>query len=906
VRRIFRLSESRPDPRRDVADEIDFHLDMRAREFVERGLPPDDARRAAAASFGDVAAIEAECRDVRVERTRERARRDWLQGIGLDAKVAARGLWTQRGFTAAAGFTLALGIGAAAAVFAIVDGVLLRPLPYHDPARLAMIWMSGADVRGQENQLPLSAPNYIDVRDAVRDVESIAAFRSWPFTLSDAGEPEQVSGVQVMPALFATLGVRATIGRTFTPADAMRGGPKVAVISDALWRRRYGADRSIVGRQITLSGDRFTVVGVAAPGFAFPRGAELPSGLQFPMRTDVWTPLVFGDQELNERGTLNLAAVARLRAGATFADLNAQLGTLARRLAVQYPRSNAGLGLRAVSLADQAAASVRRSLLILLGAVGFVLLIASVNVANLVVARARARQHELAIRAALGAGAQRIARQLVVENVLLALIGAVFGIALAAAGTRVLLAMVPGQLPRIDDVSVDWRVLAAATVAAVAAGVAFGLAAAIHARRAPLAAGVFGGGSRATAGVARAAGRRVLVGTQIALSLVLLVGAGLLSVSFVRLQRVDPGFVPTGAVTGQVVFPISGNFDVARDGEKWAAFFGQLTERVGRLPNVAAAGAVSALPLSGTVESAGIIIEGRAPSPPGQGPSGEYAVVSGDYFRAIGMRLIAGRVFDARDRRETAPVIVVSREFERRYFPGDRAIGHLVRGGYDWVPTTKRLIVGVVDDVRQTTLDAPPAPAFYVPQAQMPYPALTLVVRTRGTRDEAADPLAVLPALRRELRMLGPEMALARVRTLDDVFASSLARQRFSLILLAAFAASALLLALVGLYGVIALSVGQRRRELGVRIALGARPGDVISLVLREGARVAAVGVAGGLVVAAGASRVMRGMLYGVSAVDPFVYAAAAGVVVVVALAASWLPARGATRIDPVLALRAD
>jgi putative ABC transport system permease protein len=769
-----------------------------------------------------------------------------------------------------------------------------------------MIWMSGPDVRGPASELPLSVPNYIDLEKAAPDLASIAAFRSWPFTLSDGAEPEQVAGVRAAPALFETLGIRAAIGRTFTGADATLGGPRVAVISDALWRRRYGADPSVVGRQITLSGDRFTVVGVAPPRFAFPRGAELPSGLQFPMRTDVWTPLIFDRQELTERGTLNIAAVARLRPGATMAGANAQLDALARRLATLYPRTNARLGLRAVSLADQAAMPVRRSLLVLLGAVGFVLLIACVNVANLLIARTAARRRELAVRAALGAGTERIARQLVTENVLLALVGAGVGMALAAAATRVMLALVPGQLPRADDVAVDWRVLGAAALTALVAGVAFGIAAAFHARRAPLAEGLFAGASRATAGTARAAGRRLLVGTQIALSLVLLVGAGLLSLSFVRLQRVDPGFVPTGAITSQVVFPISGNFDVAREGPAWSALFTQLTDRLGQMPNVEAAGAVSALPLSSTIESAGVTIEGRPPAAPGQGIGGEYAVVSGDYFRAIGMRLLAGRTFDARDRKETTPVVIVSREFERRYFPGDRAIGHLLSGGYDWVPTTKRLIIGVVGDVKQTTLDAQAAPALYVPQTQMPYPALTLVVRTRANSAAASDPAAALPAIRRELHALAPDMALAQVRTLDDVFASSLARQRFSLVLLGAFAATALVLALVGLYGVIALSVGQRRRELGVRIALGARPADVRALVLREGLRVAFLGTLVGLAAAAAVSRLIQGMLYGVSAVDAGVYAGAAAIVILVALGASWVPALTATRVDPVIALRAE
>jgi predicted permease len=499
--RVFRLSESRPDPRRDVEEEIDFHLEMRAREFMERGLSPDDARRAAAASFGDVRAIEAECASLRRHRARERARRDWLVGLGLDVKVATRALWKRPVFAAAVITTLALGIGAAAAVFAIVAGVLLRPMPYRDPQQLVMVWLTGPDVRGPASQLPLSAPIYLDLQRGARVFESIAAFRSWPYTLTDGAEPEQIMGVQASPALFATLGVRPTIGRALTDSDAVRGAPNVAVISDALWRRRYGADPDILGRPISLDAKRFTVVGVAPREFAFPRGAELPSGLQFPTRTDIWTPIKFSDQDLANRFTLNLAAVARVRHGITAAAANAEIREFGRRLDAQYLKGKGRIGMRTLSLVDQAAAPVRRSLFILLGAVVLVLVIACVNITNLLIARTTARGRELAVRAALGAGAARLARQLVTENVLLALIGAAVGLFFAAGGTRLMLALVPGQLPRADDVTVDWRVLLAAATSAVLAGSLFGLAAAVHARRAP--AGLHASGARPVFGAAR-------------------------------------------------------------------------------------------------------------------------------------------------------------------------------------------------------------------------------------------------------------------------------------------------------------------------------------------------------------------------------------------------------------------
>jgi putative ABC transport system permease protein len=895
MKRSFRFAHSR----HDVADEIGFHLEMRTREFIERGMSPDDARRAAAASFGDIDAIQAECRDERALRARGHARRNLLQGISLDLKVALRSLWRRPAFTIAAVLTLTLGIGAAAAVFAIVSGVLLRPLPYRDPSRLVMLWFDESDARGAASHLPLSASLYLDIRQDVPAFPLGAAFRSWSYTLNEGTSPEQVAGVKATPALFATLGVRPVIGRDFAQSDGIVGAPHVAIISEGLWRRRWARDPSIVGRQITLSGERFTVVGVAPPAFAFPRGAELPSGLQFPLRTDVWTPLTFTDFDLRSRWTLNIAAVARLGEGVTPAIANAQLASLAKRLDEQYMQGKGLVRFSAISVADQAAAPVRRTLLVLLGAVALVLVIACVNVANLLIARTAARRRELALRTALGAGGTRLTRQLVIENLVLTSLGALGGVALAALATRLMLALVPGQLPRADDVTIDWRVLSTAAACALLAGTIFGAAAAAYARRGSLASALGAGSVRATSGAAHAAGRRLLVGAQIALSLVLLVGAGMLGASFLRLQHVDPGFTPDNALVARVDYPIAGAFDFQRDGPTWSGFFTQLVDRARGLPHVVAAGAVSSLPLDGDPESAGFTIDGRPTPALGQRPNAQYAVIAGDYFRAMDIRTLSGRTFTSADRAETPRVIVVNRELERRYFPNDGAIGHRIICGCDFTPGPRE-IVGVVENVHITALDDPMAPAVYVPETQMTYPALTLVLRTDG------DPAAVLPSLRRELRAIAPGVALQRVRALADVFAASLARQRFNLVLLGAFAIAALALSIVGLYGVIALSVGERRRELGVRIALGARPASVVALVLRDAARIAVMGIAVGLVAATLATKLLRGMLYDVGSSDAVVYVTAAVIVAIVAVISSWVPARSATRVDPAIALRAE
>ncbi len=895
--RSFRPSDMRPDPRRDVSDEIAFHLEMRTREYLDKGLSNDDARRAAIASFGDVAAVESECRDERGQSVQERARRDWRRGLAMDLSFALRTLRKNVGFTVAATLTLGLGIGITATVFTIVHGVLLRPLPYADAERLEMVWMTALQ---QQGQLPLSAPNYIDIRDETRTLQSLGAFRSSPSTLGDGAEPEHLAGVAATRAMFDALGVHAIVGRVFTAEEAVTGAPPVAVLSYSLWQRHYGGDRSVVGRQITLGGKRVTVIGVMPQGFAFPRGAELPSGLQIPARTELWTPLIFDSSALGSRGTLNLAAVGRRRAGIGETSVKQELGAMAARLATRYPNSNTGLGLTVISLKDQAAEPVRRELLILMSAVVFVLLIACANVANLLLARTAQRARELAVRAALGAGAGRIARQLVTENIVLALGGAALGVVLAIFGARALLALVPGSLPRADDVAIDRTVLAVTIATAAMVGIVFGLVTALHARRASVAE-TLRGSTRSTGGTSRATGRRLLVAAEIALSVMLLIGAGLLGSSFVRLERVHPGFDPAHSVAADVLLPIGPRFNPARDGPTWSRFFTELMGRLSAAPGVQAAGAVSSLPLSGAFESGGFAIEGRPRPPVGQGLGAQYSVIAGDYFGAMGIRLLAGRAFDIRDQGDSAsvPVVIVSQAFATKHFPGENALGKRLQSGFDFTSSTRE-IVGIVGDVHQLALGEAALPMMYVPETQMPYPFLTIVVRASG------DALGAVPGERAALKALDPTIALDKVRRIDDLVADSLARQRFNLLLLAVFAASALALALVGLYGVIALSVAQRRREIGVRLALGAQARDVLRLVLLEGARVSAVGIFAGLAGALAVSRLIRALLFDVSSTDVMVYGVAAVVVAAVAMVATFAPARRATKVAPMDALRLE
>ena len=909
MKRTFRLTDTRPDARRDVSDEIRFHLDMRVNELVEQGMTREEASREARRQFGDVAAIEAECRDVRAVRTRERGRREWARGLAMDLRFALRSLRTNAGFTLAAVLTLGLGIGAAAAVFAVVDGVLLRPLPYADPSRLAMIWLRGSETLSIGSELPLSSGFYIGARENVKAFTPTAAFRSWPFVLgsADAGtEPEQVPGARVEPTLFSTLGVRPLLGRSFTADESVAGAPRVAVISYALWQRRFGGARDVVGRTVTLSGERYQILGVMPRGFAFPRGAELPPGLQFGARTDIWAPLVFSGDDRTNYGTMNLAAIARLSPGITAGAAESALATFGTRLMRELKVPSGQLAYAMVGLEDQAARPVRRGLLVLLGAVGFVLLIACTNVANLLIARAGVRAREFAVRAALGAGQLRIIRQLVTENIVLALGGAAAGMAIAVWGSRVMLALVPGSMPRADDVGVDLRVIAFACLVSIVAGTAFGLATALHVGRQSVAATLQSAGTRLTGNVRRRFGRRAIVAAEVALSVVLLVGAGLLGASFARLQRVTPGFDTRGVLTGSVLLPVGERFDPIRDGPRWAQFFDRFTAQLDALPGVSEAGAVNSLPLSGAVESGGFTIVGRPAPTPGNAPNAEYAVVAGDYFAAMGIRFIGGRGFDSRDRGDTPGVVIVNRELARRHFPGMNAIGQHIKTGFDFSNgASPREIIGIVENVKQTSLDAESLPAAYVPASQMPYPFMSVVVRAAcTTTDRDCNATAPLPAVRRTLASMDASLALSTVRPLDAVFADSIARQRFSMAVLGVFAGLALLLALVGLYSVIALSVAQRRREIGVRMALGAQPRDVLTLVLGEGMRVTLLGVATGLAGAFALTRVLRSLLFDMSPTDPRFFAGAAALVALVALVATFAPARRAVRVDATSALR--
>jgi predicted permease len=703
MKRILRPSAVRPDASRDVRDEIEFHLEMRTREFIEQGLSKEDARRAALSAFGDTASIDAELRSARATYIGGRARHDRLGALRADLSFAIRTLGQRVGFTAAALATLALGIGAASSVYTIVNGVLVRPLPYPDPSRLAMVWMSSKEFGGN---LPLTSGFYFDMASAAKGLASTAAFRSWSYALSGVGDAEQVEGARVTPSFFSTIGVKPRLGRSFNEADAEHGAPHVVVISDALWRRRFGADPEIIGKRITMGGDPFTVVGVMPPGFAFPRGAELPAALQFGPRAELWTPLEFTERDRRSYSTMNLSVISRLAPGIPAARLQATLAAQLRTfLAANAPTVD--LSYRLATLKEQAGQHVRRTLLVLMGTVALLLVIACANVTNLLIARTASRQREFAVRAALGAGRMRIARQLVTENVLLALLGTAIGLGVSMWATRAMLSLVPGSLPRADDIRLDWRVGAVAFVITIVVGATLGTAAAMQVQWERLADALRSGAVR-TGGSRSRGARRFLIVAEISLSAMLVTGAALLTQSFVRLQRVEPGFAPSHTLAASIALPVTGQLDFARDGPGWARFFSELQGRLARSPGVAAVGAASALPLTSAVEGGGTAIVGEPIPPPGQAKHAQYVVTEGDYFAALGIRVLQGRTFASTDLATTTPVAIVNREYARRYL-GSSAVGRQMIAYFDFSNQAPRTIVGVVDDVRNARRAARPA-----------------------------------------------------------------------------------------------------------------------------------------------------------------------------------------------------
>ncbi len=800
-----------------------------------------------------------------------------MQTLWQDLKYAARTLRKSPGFTLVAVLTLALGIGANSAIFSVVHSALLQPLPYENPDRLYIIWESASQV-GFPKNTPAPA-NFFDWQARSQSFSKMSALYTDGMNLTGDGQPEFLAGAQVSANFFEVFGVQPQRGRGFVRGEDAAGAGQVVVISNRLWQRRFGGDEGALGKVVHISGKPYTVVGVAPATFRFPSP-----------EFDLWMPMPWDADDKTNRGNHFLYVVGRLKDGVTEQAAAAEIQTIAKQLEQEYPATNKNLGAHIESLRAYFAGDVRRPLWVLMGAVGLLLLIACVNIANLMLARATARRREMAIRAALGAGGARLVRLMLSESVLLAVCGGALGVALASAGLGALGALLPESIAFAGQITLNSTVLAFTLGISVVTGILFGLIPALQVRRVDLSSSLKAASQSIASG--HRGLRSVLIAGEVALSLCLLVGAGLMMRTLMGLLNAPLGFQPENVLTLRTAIPPARY----KDQNSRIRFFKQVTEKVRALPGVEAAGYTGHLPLVFQGDSVGVRIEGRPEDPAGIPSIASIRVITPEYFRAMGMGIRAGRGFTEMDTEKVEPVMVVNEQFARKYFPGEEVIGKRVWRAGRWVT-----ISGIVQDVRQWGVDIPPKEEMYVPMAQHQrdyFLPQDLAIRTAG------NPLAIADAVRQVVREVDPDQPVFRLRTLEDVVSFALAQRKLQSYLFGGFAGLALLLAAVGVYGVLAHLVSERTHEFGIRMALGAQRGDVLRLVLRHGLLMAGIGVVIGAGAALVLTRFMSGMLYGVKANDPATFASVAALLLVIAAAATYLPARHATKVDPMVALR--
>ena len=814
----------------------------------------------------------------------------FLETLAQDLRHGGRVLRRNPAFTCIATLTLALGIGANAAIFSVVSAVLLRPLPWSEPDRAITIWSRWTAF----DKTWVASGEVADYRRRARTLQSVAAWSDGQVNITGDGEPERVAAAQVTANTFSTLGVSPALGRVFSPEEDVPNGADLVVLGHGLWRRRYASDPGILQRAIQINGRPAQVVGVMPPDFV------LPTDFQNPEPTELWTPLQL-DPATMDHGSHGLYAAARLTPGATVEQAAAELHAIARQMTAEglYP-VQMQFDTVVLSLADEVIGGVRRTVLLLLGAVGFLLLIACANVANLLLARAEGRQGEIALRSALGASPGRIGRQLLTEGMVLTFVSTAVGLVLAFSATRALAWWNPANIPRVAGVSIDARVIAFTAAIAVLTTLLFSVAPALRALRPGVSGALKDGGHGSSSSAARQRFRDALVVVEMALAVVLLVGAGLMLRTLSSLQHVPLGFDPSGVLTLRVSLPQAG-YDRP---EQVVAFYQRLLERVRRLPGVEAAGAARSLPLASTIGDFGLQVEGYVP-PAGTQAKGDWQIVTDGYMASIGERLVRGRDITQSDTVESPLVGLVNEEMARRYWNGRDPIGRRFKIGRaperPWIT-----VVGITADVRHNSLTAPVKEKFYVPHTQWhrsvgnPIRGMSLVVRAAG------DPLALARPVREEIRALDASLAVADVRTMSDVVGAVLSTPRFTGALLGLFAALALALSAIGIYGVLSYVVSRRTREIGIRLAIGAGRGQVLAMILRNGLLLSWTGVAVGLAAAAAVTRVMASLLHGVAPIDLATYVAAGASLSIVAVLASLAPAWRAMRVDPVVALKAE
>ena len=885
-----RLSSLRLAPTREaeIVEELSQHLEDRYEQLLQGGASNHEAYQTSLTELAESELLARELRRVHRAVNQEpiqpghQRRTNILNNLGQDLRYGFRTLLKNPGFTIIAVIALALGIGANSAIFSVVNTVLLRPLPYKDPERLMMVW-EDATRHGYPRDTPAVA-NYIDWKNQNHVFEDMAAVGDESLNLTGSGDPERLEGVGASASLFSVLELSPQLGRAFTAEEDQPGANRVVVLSNRLWQRRFGADVGIIGKQITLNGQSHTVVGV------------MPSQFQFPSQdVELWVPIAFTSEQAASRGRHYLQVVARLKPGVTLSQAQAEMNTIATRLQQQYPEQNTDLGAVVVPLHEHVVGDIRPALLILLGAVGLVLLIACANVANLLLARAAVRQKEIAVRVAFGASRWRLIRQFLTESVLLAAIGGLVGLLFSIVGIRLLTRFIPPNISHVKAITLDVRVLGFTLLVSLLTGVIFGLVPALQASMFNPNETLKEGGRDSSSGSRGNRIRALLVVAEVAISLVLLIGAGLLINSFLRLRSVDPGFKTDNLLTMKIVLPDGKYPDLTRR----SAFYGDLLQRVEALPGVNSAAVTTNLPLYRQGNSLGTEIEGRPAPPPGQEIVITTRVVSPKYLTTMGIPLLKGRQFGPEETAKMPGAVIISETMARRYWPGEDPLGKRLTPGRNTGPDDWFQIIGIAKDVRQFELNADPKPQMYIPYVQADFFApRDLVVKTD------VDPIGMAATVRRTVWEIDKDQPVSNIKTMEEIAAESVSRQRFSMLLLTIFAAVALVLAAVGIYGVMSYSVTQRRSEIGIRMALGAQKSDVLKLTVGSGLKLVLIGVVFGLVGAFALTRLMASLLFGVGATDPGTFIAISLVLIGVALLANYIPARRATKVDPLAALR--
>ncbi len=871
IRSWLRATLNRSSMEREMDRELRFHIEAYAEDLVRSGVPREEALRRAHIEFGGIENAKEQCRDAR--------RVSFLQNLALDLQFGVRMLRKTPGFTAAAVLTLALGIGANTAIFSVVDALLLRPLPYPQPGQLVSFWES-APSHGYFRNV-INPVNFLDWRDNAKSFQAMAAIQGRRINLNPQGQPIAVPSMQVSPEFFSILEIPPIVGRTFTSEEGQAGHDQVAILSYGLWQSRFGGKLQIVGQKLDVDGLPCTIIGVMPRGFSYPK-----------IKADIWTPLPLARTKEYEGGRY-LTAVARLKPGVTLDQARQDMVRVANIAAEARPDFNKDWSAEVQPMLYDVTLDVRRPLWVLLAAVAFLLLIACSNVANLLLMRGAGRLREMAVRSALGAARTRLIQQLLVESLLLSFAGMLAGLVFAQVGLHSLLGLIPANapLPRSEPISIDGRVLLFTVLASLFTAVVFGAVPALRLSRVDLLSSLKQGSLRSGVGGHQAL-RRCFVVAEVALALLLSVGAGLMLRSFSRLVAVDPGFHPEHLLTMHLSLSPSRY----EDDLKRATYFEHILAEIRNSPGVLAVGSTHFLPLTDSISRSCFVLGADAPPKPSESPSSQYLIISSGYFPAIGTPLLQGRDFETRDTFDSPPVAIVNHAFVERYLSGQNALGKQLR--VCWSTEKPVEIVGVVSDARQAQLQEAPEPTIFLSNSQAPMYFATLVLRAVG------DPRQIAHSAQEAIHRVDPDQAVSDVQSMEAVLSDSVASPRFETILLGVFATLAIVLAIVGLYGVVSYSVSQRTNEIGIRVALGGRSPDIARLVLGEVLALAALALALGFAASLLLSRVLASLLFEVTPTDPLTLISAGGVILAVSVLAAILPAHRAIRVDPIVALR--